>query len=165
MSEAFAVEDSDVKKRLEIEQRAKSGAGWFYWIAGLSVINSIILMAGGSISFPVGLGITQFIIAIAISVGKGAQFIGLILNLIVAAVFIGIGAVAHKRHSWAFIVGLILYGVDGLLFLLIKEWLSIGFHIFAFIGILSGLKAANKLKESSPAVSTTVPFVAPASNS
>ena len=36
----------------------KSGASWFYWIAGLSLINSIAAVSGGSWRFILGLGIT-----------------------------------------------------------------------------------------------------------
>src|SRR5216117_2936789 len=37
----------------------KSGASWFYWIAGLSLINSIVAFTGGQWAFLFGLGITQ----------------------------------------------------------------------------------------------------------
>lgn len=39
----------------------KNGANWFYWIAALSLINTVILMSGGSVSFLFGLGTTQII--------------------------------------------------------------------------------------------------------
>ena len=33
----------------------KSGANWFYWIAGLSLINSAIFVFGGNVNFIAGL--------------------------------------------------------------------------------------------------------------
>ena len=36
-----------IEEKLKTERRFKSGANWFFWIAGLSIINSIILLAGG----------------------------------------------------------------------------------------------------------------------
>ncbi len=39
-----------------------------------------------------------------------------------------------------------LYALDGLLFLIVEDFLSIGFHIFALYNIFVGLKALNKLK-------------------
>lgn len=43
--------------RVELQKRANSGAGWFFWIAGLSVVNSAISLLGGGWSFVLGLGI------------------------------------------------------------------------------------------------------------
>ena len=39
----------------------RSGANWFYWIAGLSVVNSLIFAFGGKVSFIAGLGLTQIV--------------------------------------------------------------------------------------------------------
>jgi len=46
---------------------------------------------------------------------------------------------------------MILYALDGLLFLLAKDVLSIGFHLFALYMIYKGLKAAEALRKLSPA--------------
>jgi len=50
--------------RSKLENQVRSGASWFFWIAGLSVINAVILLAGGSWNFLIGLGITQFVSAL-----------------------------------------------------------------------------------------------------
>ncbi|HPM80992.1 MAG TPA: hypothetical protein PLF81_09845, partial [Candidatus Anammoximicrobium sp.] len=42
----------------QLHARGTSGAGWFYWIAALSLVNSIILLSGGDRHFVVGLGVT-----------------------------------------------------------------------------------------------------------
>src|SRR5688572_28411552 len=44
-----------------LEMRLKSGASWFYWIAGLSIINSIAALSGAGWGFIVGLGVTQIV--------------------------------------------------------------------------------------------------------
>lgn len=36
-------------------QQAKSGANWFFWIAGMSIFNSLIQLLGGSLNFVIGL--------------------------------------------------------------------------------------------------------------
>ena len=41
-----------------------SGARWFWWIAGLSLVNSVILHSGGGTSFVIGLGFTQIVDAL-----------------------------------------------------------------------------------------------------
>ena len=35
-----------LEARMRIENQLKGGSGWFYWIAGLSLVNSIIGVIG-----------------------------------------------------------------------------------------------------------------------
>src|SRR5574340_77246 len=49
------------RKRPDLMARHLNGANWFYWIAGLSVVNSVIVLFGGAWYFLVGLGATQFV--------------------------------------------------------------------------------------------------------
>ena len=95
---------SAVEEQVKIEQQAKSGADWFFWIAGLSLINSLILLAGSQWSFIIGLGITQFIDAIALiiaeEIGIIGKAIGFFLDMIAAGIFVLFGVFARKRHTW-----------------------------------------------------------------
>jgi hypothetical protein len=150
MSDMQISENNEIKKTLELEQRAKSGANWFYWIAGLSMVNSIILMAGANVNFCIGLGMTQLVDGLAFDAGVEAQTIGRVMNVMVIAAFVYLGVTARKNQPWAFITGLVVYAADGLLFLLVGDWLSMAFHAWGFIGILSGLKAVNQIRESRP---------------
>ena len=161
VTETGTTANGGVKTRLEVEQRAKQGANWFHWIAGLSLVNSILIMTGADIHFPVGLGITQIIDVIALEIGAGAQIVGLMMSLMVAGLFVFFGVMAQKRHTWAFIAGLILYGLDGLLFVLVSDWLSIAFHAWAFFGVLSGLKATNQLAADPIGPVTPTPYTQP----
>jgi hypothetical protein len=42
-------------------------------------------------------------------------------------------------------VGVSLYGLDGLISLLVHDWLGLGFHVFVVIMILKGFQAARHL--------------------
>lgn len=44
----------------------RNGTAWFFWIAGLSLVNAVITHAGSDLSFVAGLGVTQVIDALAI---------------------------------------------------------------------------------------------------
>src|SRR5438477_10996020 len=50
---------------------ARSGANWFYWIAALSLLNSIIFFTGSNFSFFVGLGLTPLIDALLLNAQAG----------------------------------------------------------------------------------------------
>jgi len=130
--------------------QAKSGASWFYWIAGLSLINSIIFLSGGNWGFFAGLGITQVIDAIVLEINKSAEssamgIIAFVLDVIIAGIFILCGIWANKFQPWAFIVGMILYFLDGVLILILGAFLPAAFHAFALFMIARGFFAARQI--------------------
>jgi hypothetical protein len=141
-SVASATSTSDERKALESQRR--SGAQWFYWIAGLSLINAGIAFSGQGWRFILGLGVTQLVQELAQESGGAGIKAGLVgLGLIAIFGFLGQRAVAG--HHWAFIVGMVLYALDGAIFLLIQDWVGVGFHAFALVMISRGYLAARRL--------------------
>jgi hypothetical protein len=145
-------EKKQVQDDLMIENRFHSGANWFFWIAGLSLVNSIVVLAESDWNFIVGLGITQIVdgmaLALAAEIGQVSKIIGFGVNALIAGAFCLFGVFARKKHTWAFIVGMILYALDGLMFLLIRDFLGLGFHAFALYCIYSGMKALHQSSET-----------------
>lgn len=142
-----------VSTQLKLENTIRSGANWFFGIAGLSLLNSIILTSGGQISFVAGLGITQVVDALAGVLGDEISptyrpilsvfHIG--LDLFILGSFVVLGIIARKKNRWAFIIGLLLYGLDTFLLLLFQDVLAVGFHLIAGFGIFRGLRAVIEL--------------------
>lgn len=132
-------------------EKMQSGARWFYWIAGLSLINSIAASFNSGWSFLAGLGITQFISGVALALsedlGGAVTVIALVLDVLVAAFFVFLGVVAGKGHTWAFIIGLVVYILDGLIFLAFQLWLPLAFHVFVCYCLYRGLAANRELKK------------------
>lgn len=125
--------------------RLKSGASWFYWVAGLSLVNSIVAFTGSDWRFMLGLGITQILDAVGNGVGGGGKIVVLALNLLVAGMFILFGVFANKRHLWAFITGMVLFTLDGVIFLLAQDWIGVAFHAFVLYCFFRGVKACREL--------------------
>jgi hypothetical protein len=140
-----------LEEKLRLKNRFNNGAGWFFWIAGLSLVNSIILLAGGRWNFLIGLGLMQVIDGIAsevaIETGSIVKLIAFIADLLIAGVFVAFGVLARKGYRWSFVVGMIVYALDGAIFLLVPDFLSIGFHLFALFCLYGGLQAHIKLSE------------------
>lgn len=141
-----ALQAARIEEKMKIESQFRSGAQWFFWIAGLSLINTIVLFTGGNWAFIAGLGITQVIDNIAQSLAN-ARYIALIIDLVITGIFILFGVYALKRSGLAFIFGMILYGLDGLIFLVVQDWLSIAFHVFVLYFIYAGYKANKMLAQ------------------
>ena len=114
---------------------AKRGANWFYWIAGLSLINSIVAVSGGQWHFVLGLGITEITDALH---NPQARVLGYIIDLLVLGFFLTCGYFAGKLQKWAFIMGMSFYLLDGGIMLLAQDWLGFAFHIYALICIWRG---------------------------
>jgi hypothetical protein len=123
--------------------RVRTGAKWFYWVAGLSLLNSAIVIFGGSMHFVVGLGITSVVGAMAKRVGSAGTVLDLIINGCVAGVFVLFGSLALKSQKWAFIAGMALYAMDALLLLVARDFLSVAFHAYALYAIYRGLAAVD----------------------
>jgi hypothetical protein len=130
-----------------LKQKAHSGgAGWFYWIAGLSLLTSIISLSGGTWSFLAGLGVTQVFDGIALALknsgtGDWVKGFSLFLDLLAAGTFILLGVFAKKGSTAAYITGMVLYGLDAIILLAFREWFGAGFHAFALIQIWIGFSA------------------------
>jgi hypothetical protein len=149
-------------------KHAVEGARWFYWLAGLSVINSLIAMFDGSVSFIFGMGITQVIDAIAFytaqdmlsQTGLIVKIIGLVLSIFISGIAFLIGYLSLKGKKWAMYTGTGLYIVDLLICLFFGLYLDAFFHLFVLIFIIRGAIAYNKLGERSekPVINPVIPL-------
>jgi len=126
--------------------RARSGAKWFYWIAALSIINSLIVYYGERFDLGVWLGFTSVVDSLVKRAGSAGSVLGIVSNALVAGVFITFGYFAAKAKRWAFLVGMALYLVDGLLLIERRHLLSVGFHTYALYAISRGLAAAKQVQ-------------------
>ena len=135
-------------------KKLRSGANWFYAIAVLSIINSIVMWFGGGINFLVGLAFTQlidgviYVISTDLGIGENiiVTVIALFFDAFIAFIFVLFGYLARKKHLWPFIVGMVIYGLDALIFIVFSDVLSFGFHILALFGLYSGVRALRQLQ-------------------
>lgn len=153
-----AVDQAIVEQRLRCESQLKSAAGWFFTIAVLSFVNSIILAFGGTWHFIIGLGITTFFDAVALGLKSSVANIAVfIINTFILAIPVTFGVFGRKGHKWAFIVGMILYALDGLILIAFQDWLGVAFHAYALFMIYKGVAAANELKQMQQQILATTP--------
>lgn len=122
-----------------LEKKIKNGASWFYVIGFLSLINSFAFLMNAQFNFIVGLGITQVIDGMAKNMGPNGTTIGLVLDAAAAGLFLILGICAIRKQAWAFILGMILYLGDGVLFFLVQDWIGVAFHVFVVLCLLGGL--------------------------
>lgn len=139
-----------------LEAEVKSGANWFYWIAGLSVINSLIFAFGGNVAFIAGLGFMQVIDAIAqAAIDDGGptalRAVAVGFDLVFVIVFALAGYYANKRFIAAFAIGALIYIGDTVLVLFLDLFMA-AFHAFALFFIIRGFLACRKIRTVVPPI-------------
>jgi hypothetical protein len=137
----------------ELASHVKNGVSWLYWIAALSLVNSVAALLGSDWRFIIGLGITQFIDAFAMGFGNGGKVVAFVLDLMAAGILVVLGIFANKYHGWAAIVGIVLLALDAVIVALAalgtgegSLWISFAFHAWAIFQIFRGFRATRALK-------------------
>ena len=106
--------------------------------------------------FVVGTGITQLVDVIAGylaaelpgTAGSVIRVLGLLISIAISGIFILFGYLGRKKYKWAFIAGIILYSLDGVLMLVFSEYYGLIVHLIAIIGLIGGLTAITKYQRN-----------------
>ena len=145
-----------IQKKMVLESKIKNGVSWFYWIAGLSLVNLFISAFGSKVVFAIGLGITRLINAIIMelsttippsSVINIVTIFGFIFEFILAGLFAFFGIFGQRKNRIVIIIGLVVYGLDCIILILFNDWWAVIFHCIAIYFIWSGFQAIGKMKE------------------
>ena len=126
-------------------RRAKMGANWFYWIAGLSLVNAVGTVLNIGLVLAFGLGITLVFDAVGQDAGGTIQIAALVGDVVAAGIFVLFGYLANQRQTWAFVVGMVLYALDAVLLLVLRSWLGAAVHAYALYVMFNGLRATLQL--------------------
>jgi hypothetical protein len=141
--EAVMTDNDVVKMNLDgIQSVIRSKGNWFFWVAALSVVNT--LLASNGTFFIIGLAVSQFVDAMAIQLTGSVNYF---LSLLAPLVFAAFGYFTYKLHRWAFIVGGVLYLFDGLLYVAFEEYLAAGFHVYVLYNLYQGFKFITEYEE------------------
>lgn len=137
---------------LQLQAQGQNGANWFYWVAVLSLVNSVIAVVGGGIAFVIGMGVTGIADGFAQQAAIEwpekaliAKVIAFGFSLVASAVVAGFGWLANKRIIPIFALGMFLYLLDGMIYVLTQQWMCVGFHALALFNMFQGLMAYRKL--------------------
>jgi hypothetical protein len=123
--------------RLRVEARMRAGTYWFFWIAGLALLDGYLQRRGLVTGTPFGLGMVEMVESAA----------GLALPL----VFVLLGLLARWGLGWSYALGMAIYAADAALLLLQGRYVGLAVHI-VLLGLLGmGLAAARQLRQQDSA--------------
>lgn len=134
-----------------VEKRLHAGANWFFWIAGLSLANTGMALAGSDRTFVVGLALTQVADAFAkVMVERGGpaglHYVAVGFDVLVAGLFVVAGLLARRRMAWVYVAGMVLYLLDAALCGVFEVWMSLAFHALALFYLWTGFSALRALR-------------------
>ncbi len=141
------VNQAAVEQKLRLQAKVRNGAGWLMAVAIFSVINSVLVLSNANLHFIVGLGVTQIADGVGKSTGSTGAAAGVIVSLFMAGIFALFWKFARQGQQWAFITGMVIYALDGLIFLGLGVFLDFAFHLYALYCIFLGLKALTQLQK------------------
>lgn len=98
---------------------AAKGAKFFYYIAGFTGINAVLIFVG--IRFAIGLGTTEL--------AGGSLSTFLVASILGAGIFVALGMFAQRGSKAAFLIGMVLYGGDLVLLVMSNP----AFHIVSIV--------------------------------
>jgi hypothetical protein len=136
----------------QLRPKIESGANWFYFVAGVSFVNAIAAVLGSTWSFIIGLGLSQMLTdfvrwavifdtwSIAI---KGML---VLFNLALLAGLAYLGWRARQPNTTLFGIGISLFALDTLLFLISLDWIGVAFHALVLFFMWKGFSAARQFR-------------------
>ena len=134
-----------------LKAKAARGASWFYWIAGLSLINLFAIIGNTDFRFVFGLGVSEFLgewAKQAATNGSGSSDVAIAAggSLAMTAFFALCGRFAHRPSVPAFVIGTLVFALDSLVFVVVKDWVAVAFHAYAIYALWQGFNAARQYK-------------------
>lgn len=130
------------------------GASWFMWIGILSAINILTVIFQQNFQFVAGLGINYLILGASSGIQQALAInlmpLAYVLSFLISGMFIIIWKISRNENKTVYLTGMIIYGLDTVIFIFTKEWFVFGFHVFALIMLNAGYSALLlKIKETS----------------
>jgi hypothetical protein len=123
------------------------GADWFFWLAILSLINTLLVFYYNLPNTPIALGITQWLDGTnAFGASMSTQSLG--LNILIAGVLAMFGLMARRGSDLAFVVGIFLYVIDAMMIIGQREFWGFGVHLIGLFFLVKGLLASRHIREN-----------------
>lgn len=147
--------DASASAIIELSARIKSGASWFYWIAGLTFANSLLSLFGVWMEFLLGMMLTRglraffagfFAVSVPNTTFEPWLLPALVAEGLVVLGLVGLGYLASRGSRKAFAFGISLYALDGLMFFVEGLLASALAHLLVLAFLIRGYSAAGQAR-------------------
>ena len=138
--------------RAALRQKVSRAASWFYAIAAFSLLTMGAQIINSKWNFALGLGFSQLLGSEAHQLyesgAPGAAIFAMYLGCVGSIAFIAAcGWFARKPSVFVFMVGMVVYALDMLIFLIAMDVVGVVIHVVALLFLRRGVPAARVLRE------------------
>lgn len=139
------------QQRAILWRRISVASDWWFWIAGLTAVNTGAVFAHSTWGFALGTEVVDYVNWTAVG-NPGIKVAALCIDAVIIGLIALWGVLCKKGFRWAFWSGMVLYGLDTILALYARQWIDGAFHAYAIYSIYQGVAAAGLLKKLEAAV-------------
>ena len=149
------------------KRSSSEGSGVFYYIAGVSLLNSVLIIF--KVGFYGSLAITTLVSSIGLAIaesingGMATTFIinaiAFAVNAVIAGIVAGFGYLSGKGYGWAYVIGMIAYTVDALIMLWLGDWVEVLVHLYVLYLLWKGWAGLRKINAAAAKAESTSPSV------
>jgi len=125
-------------KRAQLEQNARNGSTYFFWIAFFSVFNKVMDLLSAQRRFVFGLGAPQYVDRL---LGGSNPTLILGIVIILSIIFVLFGIFSRRRNIPIYIVGIIFYLADMVLSILTGDIVGTVVHVVFTVLLVMGLRS------------------------
>jgi hypothetical protein len=133
--------------KLKFITRIASGLSWFNWLAGLSMVNALLLCFKADLSMIFGLSITDLLYGLTVHFQGGRDLglpgYGVVLGgtAVLSMIFFILGRVAGSGRLWPLYVACVFYLLDGGVSFLCQSWLALACHAWIMFRFVDAITA------------------------
>ncbi len=149
-----------IREQRRLQLTLKSGANWFFWIALLSLADTLLLARLVHWRPLFRLAAPRLVHLLLSRNGSISHIPAIAVELVAAAALAAIALAARRGITAAFFLGAFAYGVDTVLLLGAGEWLPVLFHLIALYAVLRGMRALWRLTQLRNAAAIPLPTTA-----
>lgn len=111
------------------------GAGAFYVVAVLTLLDAALSFAAHDPGAIIGLGLTRWVAGTTPVAWMALPFV---------VGFLLLGLLARRGRLWAFAIGAAVYAVDGLIVVAAHDWAAVAIHTVVLVMMVRGLDAGRR---------------------
>lgn len=138
--------EAEEQRRADLRADSRSDANYFFWAAGLAALGTGLLPV--RLNILVTIGLVDLLTLYGRPLG---QLHGLAVYGVAAmwvAVMVGLGFAARSGRRWAFLAGIVLYGIDMINLIILFSLWAFGIHAFFLFKWFQGQKALKDLNQA-----------------
>lgn len=126
-------------------RQAMSNVGrLFFWIAGLSVLNTVLYLSHTNVMMLGGLGITLVVDVYGKILHQ--QSLAFTVDLMMGCIFVAFGLAAGRGSRTVFVVGMAVYALDALVLLYFNDIFNVAWHAYFLVNLNKSLQYSDRLR-------------------